>query len=479
MAERKAKPQEWQFNDEDRRRYDGKFWKAPRRLVEEGLLSSLWRREGTSRGGGGATSLLPVLAVHTWPGKKDMDGAPAAADDSGRWTGWTSLSSRRTAKLAGIARDTATSAFRQLESAGLLQRKRVPRDPSIGGFRSYFRLAASLYPSEREPYASVPASLFYSGSWAILPTSAARHLFLVISLLDQVGDEASYLAKIRADDPAEHGPWWDYDDVSREWWDRYGYEEIDQLLALKFLGENARRPLSLSALQHASGLPRPTVVEALRVLTTPVFGDCAKDGTDYHYPPIAMVAKGDAADRVATWYAPDRRALRWRWTPEFLNDRGGLSALRRKYWPWLHRSRSAAKLRAKSAAIWRFNGKTNAEIRGLVVRLRNDDLSAWDEAVLLGELRARLAEAGRELTGPQLGQAVGRRDIVVNELLRIQREVRPETTALSGLSDSQLRQLPRAALLRIAKTTGRAAQARLLQEELRITCERTGAAQAS
>lgn len=49
------------------------------------------------------------------------------------------------ALLAGINKDTATAAIEQLESLGLLDVERRPRAKYEGGYKTYYRLAASLY----------------------------------------------------------------------------------------------------------------------------------------------------------------------------------------------------------------------------------------------------------------------------------------------------------------------------------------------
>jgi hypothetical protein len=76
-------PKRWLFNDDDRQKYQESFWRCPVRLVADGTWAKLWRTPGTIRGGGAVTSVLPVLALHTWPEK---EGATAG------WTGPSYLS---------------------------------------------------------------------------------------------------------------------------------------------------------------------------------------------------------------------------------------------------------------------------------------------------------------------------------------------------------------------------------------------------
>ena len=83
-----------------------RFWRCPTRLVTaSGQWAKLWQAPGTRRGGGTVTAVLPILALHSW---LQQDGAVAG------WTGWTYLSRRRLATLAGIDKDGVTAACRRL-----------------------------------------------------------------------------------------------------------------------------------------------------------------------------------------------------------------------------------------------------------------------------------------------------------------------------------------------------------------------------
>src|SRR5215510_10035112 len=95
----------WVFNEADRQTYADRFWRLPTRLVTEGLLAELWREAGTRRGGGIVTSLLPALALDTWPGQVGAEK---------EWTGPTHVPNQRLATLAGISRDSVTAACRRL-----------------------------------------------------------------------------------------------------------------------------------------------------------------------------------------------------------------------------------------------------------------------------------------------------------------------------------------------------------------------------
>jgi hypothetical protein len=75
--------------------------------------------------------------------------------------------------------------------------------------------------------------------------------------------------------------------------------------------QRERHPLSIHDLVEYSGLGRSAVIEALRALLVPIFGNSADERTGYRYPPITLVKKGEPLPRRPTWYAPDRRAWNW------------------------------------------------------------------------------------------------------------------------------------------------------------------------
>jgi hypothetical protein len=162
-------PREWQFNERDFQRFEGRFWRCPLRLVHDGTWAGLWRPAERARGGGAAGSLLPVLALHAYP-------AQTRAEPG--WTAWVPLSRRRMARLAGLDKDTATQALRALAALGLVeveQRKKEEDDPRTA---TWLRIRADLYPADGEPYLVYPAEAAYSGFWARLPGEGFRHLLI-------------------------------------------------------------------------------------------------------------------------------------------------------------------------------------------------------------------------------------------------------------------------------------------------------------
>jgi hypothetical protein len=313
-------PTLWVFNEADRLAHAKRFWRASTRLVTAGLWAKLWRASGTTRGGGIVTSLLPVLALHTWP---EQSGAEVG------WTGWSYLSRHRLAALAGINKDSVGAACHRLVALNLMELERRPRARHEGGYKTYFRLAASRYPQADEPYAMLPGNLFYSGTWAVLPSPAYRHLYVVITCLDPIGDEAAYLARIAEDIGGN--------------WDRYADDEAwtiadpaaravaiqTQMLA----AQRARHPLSIRDLVEYSGLQRNTAVEALRGLLVPMFGNYVDPQTGHCYPPIALLKHGEVQPGRPTWYAPDRRAWGWSWRCEVMNARDRVQKARDRLWP--------------------------------------------------------------------------------------------------------------------------------------------------
>lgn len=338
---KKAPPKQWLYNEDDRRRHADRYWRCPVRLVKDSsrLWARLWRENGTVRGGGAVTSILPVLATHVWP--ESMKGAEPG------WTGWACLSRRRIARLAGLNKDTVSQAFNRLVALGLMQSRREPREKYLGGYRTWYRLSASLYPTDRDdPYAEIPSSLFYGGAWGILPSAAARHLYVVLACLDPIGNETAYLQSIVED---YHGtsPWWDlyYEDPHRylEYDDsagRYDSKDLEPQLRIDYLAEHrARHPKSLAELADYSGMKRATVSSALKVLTAPVFGGHQRSDSPRLYPRVALVIRGDASARMPTWYVPDRRAHGWTFAISWLNDPEKFKRLQSDRWPALFRRR--------------------------------------------------------------------------------------------------------------------------------------------
>jgi hypothetical protein len=279
----------WKFNEVDRKTYLNQFWHCPARLVKSEMWANLWRTRGTTRGGGAVSCILPVLALHISPDEND------AADN---WTRWAYLSRRRVAALAGVNKDTVTDACKRLVDAKLAEMKRWPRAKHEGGYKMYYRLATSLYPQDNEPYAKIPAHLFYGGTWFLLPSPAYRHMYVVLICLAPITDE----------DAAS---------------------------------------LSARDLEQYSGLRRSTVVEALQALTVPMFGKNVDENTGRKLLDISLVIRREARPKKPTWYIPDQRAWWAFWPSDFLDSPELVEATRQRFWPHLVKRRIKQKKRAR------------------------------------------------------------------------------------------------------------------------------------
>lgn len=457
-------PTRYLFSDEDREAYEKRFWRIPRRVVTDGTWARLWRAEGTKRGGGVGTSLLPVLALHTWKGKKNMDGANAGTESEPGWTGWTYLSRRRIARLAGVDKDAATGAIRRLAGLGLLQMRRVPRAKYEGGYKTYFRLSTKLYPVEdEEPYAEIRGNLIYGGTWSLLPTAAARHLYVVLACLDPIGDEAAFLAKIEEDLGTVQ---WEDLDFAEDVWETVVAQVprdlqenhihavwIDAIKREMLSRRRLSNPVSLTELQQLSGLTRGTVIEALQVLTKPIFGNRRDSNTGAWTPPISLVAKGKADPRRPTWYAPDRRAWTWYWKPQYLNDPKSAATTQSEYWPELQHRR--------------------ARVATVLDRLsRQTSVSAWDEARDLQSLRDRRAKSRQPHHPADLAVVTRRTTASVEQSLKIADGLSPAFLQAAAIAPDHLKLLSRTALSRVARAPNDSVRIQVLEEEVRRARER-------
>ncbi|HEY0015529.1 MAG TPA: hypothetical protein VGC13_04395 [Longimicrobium sp.] len=161
-------PREYEFNEADRAAFRTRFWRCPVRLVEDSTWAALWTAGGRrKRGGGAAGALLPVLALHAWP---EQDGAVAG------WTGTASLPYRRLARLAGLDKDTVTTALGDLAALELVRvevEQIAPRDVRR---RALVRVAAQAFAADGERHVRFPGRFVYGGGWGRLPGAAERHL---------------------------------------------------------------------------------------------------------------------------------------------------------------------------------------------------------------------------------------------------------------------------------------------------------------
>lgn len=305
-------PNEYEFSATDFEKYRRRFWGCPVRLVNEGTWASFWRDTGTRRGGGAVSSVLPVLAVHTWPEKRN--GEPG-------WTPWTYLSQRRIARLAGINKDTVKAALERLVQLGFAETRRQSREKHQGGREVHFRLSCHLYAHPGEAFARVSAGLIYGGVWSVIPSPASRHLYITLACLDPIKDEAAYLQKVEHDSYG-HAPWWEqYPEV----WDEPDDADYldERVLQSRFLEEQRMKsPLSLADLATASGLPRRTVISALNPLLVSL-GPAERGKRN------SLICRGIRGGRP-TWYALNPVALGYCVPPSVMNDSSRLAAARRQ-----------------------------------------------------------------------------------------------------------------------------------------------------
>jgi len=325
-------PKEYWFNRTHQEEFADQFWLCPIRLVTDGTWARLWRMEGTKRGGGVATSVLPVLAMHVFPGR---------GEDVERWTEWCYLSRRRIARLAGLDKSTVREGLRALEAEGLLElRYDLHPETERKGFRTKFRLSTRLYPQAGEEKVTFRATLIYGGTWSLLPTSSCRHLYVVLACLDPVRDPDVYqavalsklVARVRLKPAQYMAEQLEKDPELRK-------KEGDRILARR----RAKAPRSLAELAGFSGMRRSTVAEALRVLLLPVPGRVGgKRGVPRmsvrkrkrmarREPLPVLVRKGKVRARKPTWYAPDPAAQRWAWPPSILNHQGLVDEIQRTW----------------------------------------------------------------------------------------------------------------------------------------------------
>lgn len=273
----------------------------PRSVVTDGSWKLAWRVTG-KRGGGALASLLPVLALHSYPNGPSHDEGPGPTSDASLYSSWASLSIRRMAKLAGLNKDTAWRALQTLVGIGWGEFKTLPVRSGMGGKKSWFRLSTKLFASEAELYAHVPGSLIYSGNWMMLPTAASRYLFLTLAALDPIHNEKILLEVLNSDPDSEH-------------------EEVEQRIRRM----RERNTVSWAELIDVTGFSRTTLRDTLSILTAPVFPD--------QNPTIPFIRWGGRL-KHPRWYAVEKPAIEvWHWKLDVVNNPNRVAAVRRRAWP--------------------------------------------------------------------------------------------------------------------------------------------------
>lgn len=371
-------PKRYELSDHAREQYADSFWRMPLHLCHElgNTLAELWELNPS------ITSLLPVLAMDAYPERRQDDlerdlkrlGRPFPPSDAPPdrdvafdqyrsaeagptdWTKWTFSSRRRMAALAGLTRDTVTTALRALERRESVQLYKGPREAYGGGSKVYYRLKLStFFPFDKaEDFARFPAALLHAGHWMMLPTNAARHLYLVITVLDAVRDENAFLAAAAAERESMMGG--------------TAAEALeDPKFRAKVLDKVRRKaPVSIAELERRSGLRHSTLTEARAILTTPILDSSTKAGKRTG---IALVRSGETeAGKGVSWYAPDRGAVRWSWNVDFLNGPADArDTQRRSLWPFLYHKRDREKMLAAQRKRSRAAKRTRQAKRTLAI----------------------------------------------------------------------------------------------------------------
>lgn len=303
-------PLGYEFSDKDREAYADRFYAMNPELITSGRYAQLWRESG-KRGGGVATSMLPIIAIETWLGKKQdrrvIDGSSQLPDLSPLWTSWASASHRRIARVAGIDPKSVRVGYEILSRQGLCEFMTVRCDQSLGRRRTYYRLASWLYGGETggagkpKPFRPIYGDLFYGGHWMMLPTNAARHLYFVLAAVDPINQP----------------------------------EIMEGLMEAESLEDRrAKYYVSYAKLETLSGLSRSMLAESLNVLTSPI----ADNG------PYAPYFK--RGGRAPFWYV--RNQLGWHWNADHLNGESlDIAISRARQWPEVAKRLKGEKLARK------------------------------------------------------------------------------------------------------------------------------------
>lgn len=324
-------PKRYKFSDGDLGKFENRTWQCPDRLVDPpdtdapGLWAVLWRENGTQRGGGSVTSLLPVLAVHTFPGMTSDALAylcnqarvpiPVESRPAEGWTPWACYGHRQLAALSGLDKNTVGRAIDRLVRAGLAQTTNAPIQPGEARPRQCYRLSTTLYRIPGESFTEFGGRLFYGGQWAVLPTNSARHLYVVLACVDPIKNEDAWIA---------------------------GGYDVDEDDSAKRARDLARKRefhrLSITDIGRLMGVPESTALQARDILTTP-----------YHkeHPTFDREKRNG---NVPTWYARNTTVRGVRWFPKYLNDKAEVARVRREHWREFYAARDAAKRKAKGRA---------------------------------------------------------------------------------------------------------------------------------
>lgn len=276
----------YRWSNRDRRTWKRRFWRCPatRPLFE--LIRSGHSGETKCRA---IASVLPVLAVSTWP------------VGTAEWSRRATLSLVRIAALSGTSITTVRQVINYLKKTKILRSELISQGPSKWRVFSYRLHVPTCYAAKGDEFVRIRAELFYGGWWAFMPTHSMRQLYLTIAGLDPIRDERAYRKALDRQAPDEPKVSLDYRAIIRQRRDDERY--------------------SLQALAEITGLSKPTVVKGVRLLRRRFrAGD-----TTFRY-----LKFGWRDTKGVRWYAP-RRLNKWSLPIAFLNDPNFLK-LRRHEW---------------------------------------------------------------------------------------------------------------------------------------------------
>jgi DNA-binding MarR family transcriptional regulator len=221
---------EYAWSIRDWRTWRNKFWRCPVTKSFFASLRSLREKEGI---GFAVYSVVPVLALSTWPDKKNA-----------MWTRRSKFSITRLAALSGVSAPTARRVIDALVEAGFLREERAVSDWSGRAVFCYRLRCETFYAQPKAQFFALRGHIVYGGWWALLPTHGARAVFLAIAALDPVRDEKALAARMASAD-GENESW-----LSKE-----------RILELR----HSHR-YSLAALSRFLGMSRPTVTSCIKTL---------------------------------------------------------------------------------------------------------------------------------------------------------------------------------------------------------------------
>jgi hypothetical protein len=215
----------------------GRYWKLSERFVNERWVQ-LWNLHQS------ITSLLPLYAVDQYPAQGE------------RWTRPITHPERHVAALVGIDRETVSLALEAGHEAGVW---RLDGNAQPGRRARGCSVSEECYRRSGEEYVKIPATLVYGGTWGLIPTPAARHLYLALAALDPIHDVEAYASHER--DRLIEEEYWSWPDDSL--WDCNLEADVVETIARR---RRQARLWSVSELAREFGPTRGAMRSALESL---------------------------------------------------------------------------------------------------------------------------------------------------------------------------------------------------------------------